>query len=207
MKRKVPLEEALTKKLPERAVQLTLYLLREGRVQLRITKPRLTKLGDFMPGTGNGPNKISINGDLNPFQFLWTLIHELAHLHTWNEYGRSVDPHGKEWRLKFKELMQPFLDGQIFTPKVTKKLRSHLQSAAASTCSDPELYKLLSSFDAQKKSYVDEVDQGEPFILKGGRMFIKGKKLRKRFECIDMSNGKTYLIHGHAEIEMRTEAV
>lgn len=206
LRRKVTLEEALSPRIPERALPLTLWHLRKGRVQLRVSKPRLTKLGDFMPAQGKGPNKISINVDLNPYQFLWTLVHELAHLHTWNEHGRLANPHGKEWQLMFKELMMPYLEGGIFPAVLEKKLSQHLKSAAASTCSDPELYKLLSSYDKVLKHYVDEVEQGDPFMLKGGRLFIKGKKLRKRYECVDMENGKTYLIHGHAEVEISQEA-
>lgn len=207
MSKRVPLEQALTRKIPERAVQHALWHLRKGRVQLRIARPRVTKLGDFSPGRKSEPNAISVNADLNQYQFLWTLVHELAHLYTWDEYGRQAAPHGIEWKRKFEELMEPYLNGGIFPEELERMLRSHLRSAAASTCSDPALYKLFSTYDDEPKHFVDEVKSNEVFILKGGRQFRKGKKRRTRYECLDLGNGQVYLVHGHAEIETGVQAV
>jgi len=202
MSKQIPLVEALRRKIPEEAVESIAWHIRNGRVQLRIARSRTSKLGDFSPARLDKPHRISVNGDLNPYQFLWTLVHELAHLYTWNEHGRKVDPHGREWQATFAKLMAPYLDNSIFPEVLRRKLSSHLQSAAASTCSDPDLYKLFSSYDEQPKFYVDEIPMGGEFALVGGRRFRKGKKLRKRYECTSLDNGRTYLVHGHAEVDL-----
>ena len=43
-------------------------------------------------------HRISVNGNLNKYSFLITLIHELAHLLTFTQYKNRVDPHGRNGR-------------------------------------------------------------------------------------------------------------
>lgn len=89
----------------ERAGRI-LYYLRERSCQLRFVSPRRTKLGDFR--VKNGQKSITVNNDLNRYRLVLTLIHEMAHLHTYDEYGRRVKPHGKEWQQSFRTLLDLF---------------------------------------------------------------------------------------------------
>ena len=77
--------------------------------QLKIKKPRLTKLGDYRcPQNGKG-HIISINNNLNPYAFLITLTHEIAHMMVWEKHQNKVLPHGSEWKEMFQKLMLNFL--------------------------------------------------------------------------------------------------
>ena len=86
------LTEGLQKYLPEAALPTIVEWLVKYKVYLKITKKRATKLGDYRsPSKGYG-HRISINHDLNPYSFLDVMVHELAHLITFEQYKRSVKP-------------------------------------------------------------------------------------------------------------------
>ena len=110
-------KEVLLDYIPEESVLPVLDFLNTSNVQLKITKSRSTKLGDYRPPIRSKFHKISVNHDLNKYNFLITLIHEFAHLNTWEEHKRKVKPHGKEWKQKFRELMDPYINESIF-PKI-----------------------------------------------------------------------------------------
>src|SRR5207344_683946 len=76
--------------LPSGAAQLVLNLLQQYKVHLTITKERKTVLGNYRHAHNNEVHFISINGNLNQYVFLITLVHELAHLVTFLEYGNRV---------------------------------------------------------------------------------------------------------------------
>ena len=57
-----------------------------------------------------GYTKITVNGDLNPYSFLITTIHEFAHLVTFEEYQGRVKPHGKEWQLTYSKMLYPVIE-------------------------------------------------------------------------------------------------
>ncbi len=41
---------------------------------------------------------------------------------------------------------------------------------------------------------VEQVPEGNLFEVDKGKVFKKGKKLRKRYQCIEMATGKVYLL-------------
>ena len=95
------------KYIPEHAINLVQSLIEKHKINLKIVNQRHTKHGDFRQ-LANGEFQITINNTLNPFQFLLTLIHEIAHNITFKKYGK-IQPHGKEWKQQFQHLMLPFL--------------------------------------------------------------------------------------------------
>jgi len=66
------------KYIPEHAINLVQSLIEKHKINLKIVNQRHTKHGDFRQ-LANGEFQITINNTLNPFQFLLTLIHEIAH--------------------------------------------------------------------------------------------------------------------------------
>jgi hypothetical protein len=53
-------------------------------LHVRLARPRRTKLGDHRPpGRGWSVHRITINDDLNPYAFMTTLLHEIAHAAAW----------------------------------------------------------------------------------------------------------------------------
>jgi len=172
-------------------------------VQLRVTKPRRSKLGDFRSESRKGPHRISINGDLNPYSFLITLVHEFAHAATWVEHGRRAKAHGEEWKRNYREMLYPFFLSGIFPEELEAKLKTHLCKAPAASCSDTELLKALHKFDINTvRTYLEDLAINSTFTLGGRRLFKKGKKLRKRYRCVCLNNQRTYLIDPLAEVNM-----
>lgn len=191
----------LCKYLPEPASPLLATWLIEEKVQLRISPARVGKLGDYRsPHNGKG-HRISINHNLNPYLFLEVLIHELAHLHTFKRYGRSVSPHGAAWQNHYRQLLQPFLELPIFPPELHAALKKHAEAPPASACVDAHLYKLFRSYDTPQHQrpqtqLLEDLPIGAFFSTEHGRFFQKGELNRTRYRCFELSTARTYLLSG-----------
>jgi SprT protein len=113
-KQSAPLEY-LSKFIPAAAVPRVLeYLHQYKEVHLTITRERKSILGDYRHATTDKNHRISVNGNLNPYAFLITLIHELAHLVTFIQFGHKVSPHGREWKDLYATLLKDFMGKEIF---------------------------------------------------------------------------------------------
>ena len=82
--------EYLQRFIPAASVPQTLQLLHQYKVHLTITRNRKSVLGDYRHADGQQAHRISVNGDLNKYAFLITLLHELAHLVTFENHGPTV---------------------------------------------------------------------------------------------------------------------
>ena len=102
--------------IPEKAFPIVEELLKRYPHQLKIVNQRITKHGDFRK-TKEGKYQITINNNLNQYQFLLTLIHEVAHLVTHLRFKR-VQPHGIEWKMTFQHLMLPFVNPSIYPMEI-----------------------------------------------------------------------------------------
>lgn len=169
-------------------------------VHFTVSQKRKTKLGDYRHPFKGSPHKISVNGDLNPFAFLITTLHEMAHLTAFEKYGNRIRPHGEEWKNEFKKISQPVLEKAILPTDVTLALNNYLKNAKASSCSDDRLYRVLKRYDKRLGVHLEELKTGAIFKL-NGKTFVKGKKLRSRFECDELSSHKKYRVLGLAEVE------
>ena len=87
-----------------------------------LVKKRKTKHGDFRK-LASGKIQITVNENENPFRFLITLLHEIAHHIAFQKHGFRIAPHGREWKNAFSSIAQPFLIPSIFlrTPSLGKK--------------------------------------------------------------------------------------
>lgn len=195
--------EILKKYLPEQSVTLIAEWIITFDFKLKIKKERSTRLGDYtMPR--NGLNHIiTINHNLNKFSFLITLVHEVAHLVTYNQYKNSVSPHGKEWKKNFQELIQPFLTTDIFPIEVFSALRRYMQNPAASSCSDLHLLRTLKLHDDRTDTvFLEYLPFNCLFLYNGSRIFQKGERIRKRYKCREISSGQVYLFNPLTEVEV-----
>ena len=192
----------LEKYLPERAVGPCFELIKNHGVHLKIVNHRVTRHGDYrrLP---NGKHQITVNASLNQYRFLITLVHEIAHLVAFEKFGRFIKPHGKEWKQTFQHLMLPFIRPEIFPSQLLPFVANHFRNPKASSSTDSRLAIALKTFDAveRTKSYVFELSEGSTFRLYNGRVFKKGKKRTKRYECIELATGKLYLFQPNAEVE------
>lgn len=198
--------EILRKYIPHFAVNTIAIWIIELDIKLKIKKERSTKLGDYMPPHNGLNHTITINYNLNEYSFFVTLIHEIAHLKTYNQYKNNVSPHGAEWKFAFKQLMIPFLTTENLPLDILYALRKYMSNPAASSCSDVTLMRTLKLYDKKDESdnnvLLERVPHLSHFLYNGSRVFEKGEKLRKRYRCKELSSGNVYLFSPLAEVEL-----
>lgn len=189
--------------IPAASAQGVLDYLNKYKVHLTITRERKSVLGDYRHATVYKNHRISVNGNLNKYAFLITLIHELAHLVTFTDYGSRVQAHGKEWKQVYAVMLKDFLKMTIFPPDITKELIDSLHDLPASSCADEDLMRVLRRYDTNTNGsvLVEQLDEGKLFDIGEGRIFKKGKKLRKRFQCTEVKTGKVYLFSPIYEVK------
>lgn len=184
-------------------------LLYRDAVHFKIVPPRNTKLGDFRPGMHGQKSQITVNGDLNPYSFLITTLHEFAHLETFLKYGNSVKPHGEEWKSTYRNLLLPAIDSGLLPQDILNALVASLANTKASSCSDVRLSRVLKGYDKPKEGVVllESLPKNTTFALQG-KNFIKGELRRKRYLCEEVSGHRKYLVHALSEvIPLKTEFV
>ncbi|WP_293015068.1 SprT-like domain-containing protein [Mongoliibacter sp.] len=195
--------KAFQKHLPGSAVDYCFALWKENPFNFLITKERQSKLGDFRFRRDRKIQTISINHNLNQYQFLITYLHELAHFRAFTKYGLRIAPHGIEWKRTFQELMLPMLQKAVFPKDIHLALVKHMANPKASTGADLFLSKVIKAYDAPKEngsSLLVELNPGDQFELKG-RKFIKEQLRRTRVICEEVQSGRKYLISAHAEVQ------
>jgi SprT protein len=191
--------------IPKAAYDQVAQLLLHDNLVVKIKKERKTRHGDYrrLP---NGKHQITINSNLNTYRFLITLIHEIAHFEAYKTYGKTIKPHGPEWKSVFQHLMLPFIRPEIFPNDVLSLLAMHFKNPKASSDSDPVLALKLKQYDAPNgKTFIFEVPEGAKFRFYNGKLFRKGSKRRTRFECTELASGRLYVFNPNAEVELIIE--
>jgi SprT protein len=199
------LKQIFEEKVPPAAVSYLLQLWEAHPFNFTLSGSRKTCLGNY--SFRNQQHHITINGDANPFSFLITCVHEIAHQHVVlfhkSKTRRHLLPHGIEWKTTFQKLMLPVLTEEIFPSDVLLCLRNHMQNPAASSTRDSALMKTLKGYSNQ------EITTGHTLgALSEGKMFIFNKKKYKKVqdrrtrslvECVKTK--MRYTIPRHAEVE------
>ena len=193
-KKEAPLA-ALEEFLPQGSYLLVEPFLVQYKVQLTITRSRKTILGNYRNAIAGKSHRITVNGNLNRYSFLITLLHELAHLITFIQYGNHVASHGKEWKNHFADLLKQFLQANIFPLDVKTQLLFSIKNPAASSCADADLMRVLRNYDQLPEGVclIEDLSAGRLFRIGKDRVFKLQKKLRKRIQAMEISTGKTYL--------------
>jgi len=187
------------KYIPKDAIPFVQFLIDEHSFDLKIVSQRQTKHGDFRK-LPNDKFQITVNNNLNPYQFLLTLVHEIAHHVTHQKFGR-VQPHGKEWKAVFQHLMLPFLRPEVYPKEVLPYLANYLKNPKASTDSDVNLSLALRGNTPQiGKNFIFEIPIDSLFQFKN-TIYKRGNKRRTRFECINMTNKRVYLFNQNVEVQ------
>jgi len=196
------MQDTLQDYIPKKAIPQVLELLNHDHLVVKVKNERKTRHGDYrrLP---NGRHQITVNSNLNPYRFLMTLIHEVAHFETYKNYGKLIKPHGIEWKRTFQHLMLPFLNPKIFPIEILPLLAKHFKNPKASSDTDVQLALALKQFDEPNdKTFIFELPLHSIFKLYNGRVFKKGTKRRTRYECTEIKTGKLYLFNPNAEVEL-----
>jgi hypothetical protein len=185
----------LQQHLPALSWPYCFALWQNNPFDLKLTRSRQSKVGDFTSRRHIDHPRITLNKDLNPYLFLVTYIHEVAHLHAFLKFGNKVDPHGEEWKFAFKHLMAPMLRKDIFPEEILHQLARHMVNPKASSFADAELTKALRSFDQNADQYtaLSDIPEGSIFRFQG-KFFKKGKLKRTRVMCNEVNSKRNYLV-------------
>ena len=202
-RKEAPLNQLQTY-LPSNTFEAVRQYLHQYQVHLTVAKERKSILGDYRHRTHGKTHRISVNGNLNTYSFLITLLHELAHLLTFEKFGNKVQSHGKEWKFIFGQLLDQFIRHEVFPIDIKHALLQSLQNPAASSCADDVLLRVLKTYDKRKENvvFVENVLEGQLFKTHDGKVFKKGEKLRKRFKCIEVATKRLYLFSPVYEVEL-----
>jgi hypothetical protein len=185
----------------------------------RVVRPRRSKLGDFR-AYPDGRTQVTVNADLNPYAFLITYVHEVAHAAVHLAYReryrqnrllgkrtRRPQPHGADWQKTFHQLMLPLLVESVFPATVLGPLRQYMQKPAATTSANPVLMQALRQFDTSLSEPVSpdrmllrDIPEGSSFRL-GKKTFVRGTLRRTRVVCKEIISGSSYAILAHAWVE------
>ncbi len=195
---------ALASFVPATAADYCVTLWEQYQFELRIVRPRRTRLGDFTQKPRQRP-RITVNANLNPYSFLITYLHEIAHHVVYTTPTRKkLAPHGPEWKSAFRELLRPVLNEDVFPADILLPLCRYAANPKASTGSDAYLVEALARYnepdaDVNKKSLL-HLNEGVNFVFQK-REFIRGPLRRTRVLCIEKSSNRRYTIPAHALVE------
>ena len=203
----------LKKYIPDQAVDTIAEWIYKYDFKLKIKKTRSSKEGDYMPPHNGKNHVITINHDLNKYSFLITLVHEIAHLATWEYHKGNVNPHGEEWKAEYARLLNYFLvrnkafgSENLFPDEIYTALQKHIQKPSAASCSDIHLSRVLKKYDNDSSSLLlERIAIGVTFRIASKtkhseEVFIKGEKRRTRFKCMHARTKREYLIHALCKV-------
>lgn len=196
---------ALKAYLPDGAFEPVLALIHQYKVHLTVTKARKSVLGDYRHPIMGANHKISVNGNLNQYEFLITLLHELGHLLCYEQFKNRVDAHGKEWKYLYGLLLADFIQRDIFPSDIKKSLNKTVLNPAATANGETALLLVLRKYDLIKKegmAFIAHIPNGAYFETEKGKRFQKIKKRRIRIECVELATGHVYSFSGLSEVRV-----
>ena len=164
----------------------------------------MTKLGDYCyDPREKHPHSITVNGDLNPFSFLTTYLHEVAHLRTQVLHGSRVKAHGEEWKEEYRKLLAPLVNEDVFPSALLDAIKNYIANPKASSCADIDLLKALSEYDEKRDNliFLSEVKVGMIFKF-NGYAYRKESTLRTRALCKEVKSGRQFYISEGAQVEI-----
>ena len=192
--------------VPAAAASYCEALFHNNKFDFFLSRPRRTRLGDFTVKPGFTP-RITVNANLNAYNFLITYLHEVAHYVVHQKYkGRRkrVAPHGSEWKYEFDVLLQPVMNENIFPEDILAHLIRYSKNPSASTGGDQLLFNAIRKYDDHAfdntRIALFQLHEGSDFVFQD-RLFIRGALRRTRVFCTDKASQRLYTIPAHALVE------
>ena len=193
-------------RVPDASVVYCETLWRACGFELRIASPRKTRFGDFCV-TPQNRLRISVNANLNPYHFLVTYLHEVAHCKVYLRYKTRVRPHGSEWKATFGDMLRSAVLLGAFPESIELAVRQYADNPKSSTARDSRLYEALCRFDLStaetpsNKIRLQDLKDGQRFVFQE-RAFIRLALRRTRVLCIAVDSKRRYTILATALVEL-----
>ena len=191
------IKDGLGKYIPAQYTDLVVEWMRTDRIHLHVVHGRKSKYGDYQPPSPRKQyHRISVNADLNPWEFLFTLAHEYAHLLTWKKSGRLEKPHGNEWRREFRALLIRIMNVGALPENLAHSVKCYVSSPLGSAKSEISLNLALNRYNGKDTPTLplEEIPLHARFRLDDGRIFVKLRKIRTSYECISVVDKKKYRV-------------
>ena len=190
--------------LPAQAVDRVYDYLNRHHVHFHITRGRRSKLGDYRwPQLNHNYHEISINGDLNPYLFLWVFLHEAAHLETHLKYT-DAQAHGHEWQEEYRCLIDSYSGffPEAMRPLLTRLTRRIPLNRNLMRSVEDTLHRYDPGYNPEEHVVLDDLPAGSRFRLKNKpeMIFENVERRRTRWLCRDLSTGRIYTVAARAEV-------
>jgi SprT protein len=199
-------QEDLKSYLPEASISYILEWFSKNPVRLRIASNRSSKFGDYKYAKPGIPASISVNNNLNKYEFLLTLIHEMAHDVVFSavpvngrnghplKRKKSPKPHGPEWKESYHKLLKPLMNPFVFPEDILSPLLLSFSGNVSKVKANQSLELALKKYDTPDgREFIKDLPEGTVFYLPSGRAFLKQQRVRKRFRCKCLDNRRIYL--------------
>lgn len=182
--------------LPPNALPFLERWLTGHSCQIKLTRERRSKLGDYRK-LSDKTHKISINVNLDTELFFFVMTHEVAHLLAFHQY-KNITPHGKEWKLTFRNLLLESLD--IYSENLRPLILDFSKNPKANFMSSPALVKYFDTKLIDNQHYVEDLVEKEKFIFQSQKYEVEEKK-KKRYLCKNLHTGRKYWFKACARVE------
>ena len=191
--------QEIFQKIPKASLEYVKELIKYENILFKLKNNRKTKHGDFSVKK-DFSIEITINSDMNPFRFLITLLHEISHFFVYKDFGFNTKPHGYKWKNKFKELLIPVINNEVFPDDILRPLAKYAVNPKASTDTDLDLSIALNKYNVNVSSYILDLRKGDKFKALNKKNYIVVGKRRKRYECLEIDSKKLYLFSPNYKI-------
>lgn len=200
-------KQILSQYFPQETLGQVCSMLEKYAVQLKITRERVSKLGDYRPPSATQGHRITINGNMGKYMLYLVFLHEMAHLFIWNKYKKSVSPHGSQWKQEFGSMIRHAIYQGYLPESLIKPLETFAVNVKATFAGDAQLWKALKALDDKyaQEITVEDILVDTFFVAANGQLFRKEGKLRTRYRCFCLNNQRRYLFHPMAVVQPVTE--
>ncbi len=180
--------------LPPGSRPFVARILTESPTEVFPVDARESKHGDFVAVRGKPFGQITVNICGNPYQFLLTLLHEVAHARVAARNRRYVRPHGTRWKEEFSDLLDRLVHANVIPHDLRVAFGNHAADPKSTADYDTELQLALRRYDTlDTRMLVADLRHGELFSLDGKTVLRKGQLIRKRIRCV-ATNGHIYSV-------------
>ncbi len=195
--------KSISRYVPAASLEICTSWFSDYQFRLKVTRARNSKYGDYRPPHNGQGHQITVNHNLNPYAFLITLAHEVAHLAAYEKTGSLKDPHGPAWKAEFRRLLHPLIHEGAFPSNLLPPLNSYILNPAATSCTDIPLLRALRAYDTHPNEWLllEDLASGARFRIRSGRIFVKKGLIRKNYLCICTRSRHEYTLSPVMEVQ------